>query len=123
MENPMVSCGVLLAGYAAGQPFGLLSRQLYRKSAEPQYTTEPYQIIINVKDVERALAISNEELDRQLTEEVCIGTYDNYLQTIIKIGATTIRRVAEYNHGVGGVIRCAVSRRGAPFQKQIVEGI
>jgi hypothetical protein len=122
-SHPGVNCGLLLAGLAAGQPFVLLSRQLYRKPIPPQFETSPYQVIVNCRDTEEGLAIAREEFSRQLTDELCTGTYDNYLEAVTRVGASAIRKVAEVDDSVGGVIRCAISKRGAPFEKKVVKGV
>ena len=123
MNHPGVNCGVLLAGSAAGQPFILLSRQLYRRPIPPQFETEPYQIAVSCRDTERGLAIVNEEFSRQMTDELTRGSYDSYVEAVTKIGASAIRKVAEGDDSVGGVIRCAISKRGTPFEKKVVENV
>jgi hypothetical protein len=58
-----------------------------------------------------------------MTDDLCTGTYDNYVEAVTKISASAIRKVAEEDDSVGGVIRCAISKRGAPFEKKVIEGI
>lgn len=123
MNQPSINCGILLAGFALGQPFLLLSRQLYRKPIPPQSVTAPYEAAVNCRDSEKGLAIVNEEFNRQMTNELCTGTYDSYVEAVTRMGASAIRRVAEEDDSVGGVIRCAISKWGAPFEKKIVEGV
>jgi hypothetical protein len=120
VNDPSVNCGILAAGVALNQPFVFRSGCLYRKNVPTQLTNEPYQIVVNSRDSENALAIADQVFRTEMTGELCEGTYENYLTTVERIGFLTMGRVAKYDSSIGGIVRCAVLKPNSVFEKKII---
>ena len=120
VNDPHVNCGILAAGVALNQPFAFRSACLYQKNIPTQMTNEPYQIVVSSRDTENALAIANQVFNTEMTDELCEGTYDDYLTRVERIGLLTMGRVAKNDSSIGGIVRCAVLKPNSVFEKKIL---
>jgi hypothetical protein len=114
------NCGVLVAGIALDQPFAFRSGCLYQKNIPTQITNEPYQIVVSSRDSESASAIADQVFRTEMTDELCEGTYDDYVAAVEGIGLLTMRRVAETDATIGGTVTCAVLKPNSVFEKKII---
>lgn len=83
-------------------------------------TNQPYQVVVSSRDSENALAIADQVFRTEMTDELCEGTYDDYVMSVEQIGLLTMRRVADNDSTIGETVRCAVLKPNAVFEKKIL---